>query len=335
MDDLGIRREVGELARNAVGEARAYRNKQVGVGNRIVGVHGAVHAHQAQVQRVGRREGALAHKRVDHRDLQLFSHSKQLFLGMGGDDAAADVQDGALGFLHHLGSLADLAQVALHRGLVRRDKHVLGVLEHHFRAGKVGRDVDEHRAGTAGVGDVEGLAEGLGHVLAALQQVAVLHDGHGDAHDVGLLEGIGADDAARNLAGDNHHGHAVHVSGGDAGYRVGGARAGGDDYHAGLAGCAGIAVGLVRCALLVAGKHVVDLLRVVQGIVDLDGLATRVAEHGVYALGLERGDDGLGAEHLLALLFGMGAKTHLGLILLVDYAHPKYAPLSALETSLA
>ena len=153
---------------------------------------------------------------------------------------------------------------------------------------------------TAGVRDVECLAEGLGHVLAALKQVAVLHDRHGDTHDVGFLERIGADDAAGNLAGDNHHRHAVHVGGGNARYRVGGTRARRYDDNAGFARSARIAVGLVRCALLVAGEHMLDLLRIVQGIVDLDGLAARIAEYRVHTFGLERSDDGLCAQHLLS-----------------------------------
>jgi hypothetical protein len=76
----------------------------------------------------------------------------------------------------------------------------------------------------------------------------------------------------RHLAGDDDERDAVHVGRGDAGHRVRGARAGRDDDDAGLAGSARIAVGLMSCALLVAGEHMVDLLRIVQGIVDLDGL---------------------------------------------------------------
>ena len=47
------------------------------------------------------------------------------------------------------------------------------------------------------------------------------------------------------------------------------AGAGGHWDHAHLAGGAGVTVGHVRGALLVAGQHVVDLLAVVEGVVDL------------------------------------------------------------------
>ena len=37
----------------------------------------------------------------------------------------------------------------------------------------------------------------LGKVVGRLQKEAVLHHGHGDAHDVGFLERVSADDSAR------------------------------------------------------------------------------------------------------------------------------------------
>ena len=169
------------------------------------------------------------------------------------------------------------------------------VAEHHLRAGEVTRDVDEHRAGATGRGDVERLAERLRKVVGALQEEAVLHHGHGDAHDVGFLEGVGADDAARDLARDDHERHGVHVRRGDARHRVGGAGAGRHEHDAHLAGGAGVAIGLVHRTLLVAGKDVTDLRGVVERVVDLDGLATGVPEERVHALGLEARDDGLGS----------------------------------------
>ena len=216
-------------------------------------------------------------------------------------------------------------------------------MEDHLGAGQVARDVDEHGAGAAGGGDVEGLAERAGEVVGGLQQEAVLDHGHSDAHDVGLLEAVRADDAARDLAGDDHHGDGVHVGRGDAGHRVGGSGAGGHEDHAHLAGGAGVAVGHVRGALLVAGQHVVDLLAVVEGVVDLDGLTAGVAKDGVHALRLEGGDDGLGARHGLALVRGVASRAkRLALDgqlahghLLLERRHERYAPLSALVTSFA
>ena len=216
-------------------------------------------------------------------------------------------------------------------------------MEDHLCAGQVAWDIDKDRAGAAGACNIEGLAERTRKVVGGLEQEGVLDHGHGDAHDIGLLECISADDAARDLAGDDHEGHGIHVGGGDARHRVSGTGAGGDQHHAHLAGGAGIAVCHVRGTLLVAGKHMVDLLGVVQRVVNLDGLAARVAKERIDALGLKAGDNSLGTGHGLALVLGFRAGTERTALdgglphreLFFECCHPIYAPLSALETSFA
>ena len=92
-------------------------------------------------------------------------------------------------------------------------------------------------------------------------------------------------------------------------------------------------------SLLVASEDMRDLLAVVERVVDLDRLATGVAEHQIDALGLERGDNGLGAVHAPALLLGLAAQAqrpaNLGFLAFHGVAHETYAPLSADETSFA
>ena len=151
----------------------------------------------------------------------------------------------------------------------------------------------------------------------------MLHNRHRDAHDVGLLERVGADDAARHLSGDNHKRHAVHVGGRDARDRIGGARPARHDGHADAARRPRIAVRLVHGTLLVAREHMAEHLRVVERVVDLDSLPTRVAEYQIDSLGLERGDDRLGSRHGFTLL------------LRLVRAHERTAPLSADVTSFA
>ena len=170
MDNLRIRRKIGKLAGNAIREARADRDEQIGIGYRIVRELGTVHAHKTQAERIGCRECTFAHQRGNHGDLQLFCHREQFLFGMGRNDAAADVENGALRFLHHLACLADLANIALNRRLVRGNKHILRVLEHHLRTSEVGRNINKNRARTTGVGNIERLAESLGHIVATLEQ---------------------------------------------------------------------------------------------------------------------------------------------------------------------
>ena len=115
---------------------------------------------------------------------------------------------------------------------------------------------------------------------------------------------------------------------------------GGDDDDADVARGARIAVGLVHRTLLMTGEHMMQLLAVVERIVDLDGLAARVAEDQVDALGLKRGHHGLRADHLFALLGVFAAQTARlacggRVLILLTFAHDTYAPLSAEETSLA
>ena len=113
----------------------------------------------------------------------------------------------------------------------------------------------------------------------------VLGDGHGDALDVGLLEGIPAQLGGGHVAGESHHGHAVHVGGGDAGDQIGGAGAAGGQHHAGAAGGSGVAVRRVAGALLVGGEDVTHTVRIaVQLIVQIQHGAAGIAEDGVHPL---------------------------------------------------
>ena len=160
MDDFGVRGELGELAGHAVGEARAACDDQVGLGHGKVCVLRAVHAHGTDVERVGSGERALAHERGDHGQLQRVRQLDQLIGGTGADHAAADVEHGALGALHALDRCADLLGVAAVGGAIRGQVDLIGIVEHHLLRQDIGGDVDQHRAGTAGCGDMERLAEG-------------------------------------------------------------------------------------------------------------------------------------------------------------------------------
>ena len=192
----------------------------------------------------------------------------------------------------------------------------VGVVVGELAQGDVDGDVDDHRAGTPGRGDVEGLVDDPRQVGRVLDEVGVLDDRQRDAGDVGLLEGVGADEVAAHLPGDGHQRRRVEVGGGDAGDEVGGAGAAGRRADAHLAGGAGVAVGGVRRALLVAHQHVAQLLGVVEGVVERDRDAAGIAEDDLAALVLEGGHEGLRPLHSLV------------------WCHWRTAPFSAPETSL-
>ena len=205
--------------------------------------------------------------------------------GLAGDDPAAGVDDRPLGAGERAGGGLDLARVA---GAGRRP--VAGHLgQGALEVGDIARplvnaDVHQHRPGPPALGDVEGLGERQGQVVGVLDQVGVLHHRQGDADDVGLLEGVGADARRAHLTGDRHQRHRVHVGVGDRGDQVGGARPGGGRADPGPAGDLRVPFGHVPGTLLVAHQEGADVRIVMEGVEQGDHRPTRQPE--------DRGDPG-------------------------------------------
>jgi hypothetical protein len=86
----------------------------------------------------------------------------------------------------------------------------------------------------------------------------VLGNGQGNASYVRFLESVAADEVNGNLAGDADDGGRVHHGRRNTRNQVGGSRAGGRHRHADFTGGAGVAIGHVGCALLVADENVVN-----------------------------------------------------------------------------
>ena len=84
----------------------------------------------------------------------------------------------------------------------------------------------------------------------------MFNDAQGHAQYVGFLEGVGADQAGRHLAGDDQHGNGIPVGVGNAGDQVGGTGARGGNADAQLAAGPGVAIGRQGTALFVAAQHV-------------------------------------------------------------------------------
>ena len=153
------------------------------------------------------------------------------------------------------------------------------------------RHVHQHRAGAAGDSQPECFPDGVRQVPDLPYKVIVLGNGQGDAGDVDLLEGVGADLRIHHIAGNGHHGNGIQESGGNASDQIGGSRAGGGDDHTGLPSGPGPAVGSVGSALLMGGEHVGHLVPVlVESVVDVDHLPAGVAENSMDAL-LQQGSD--------------------------------------------
>ena len=114
VDELRARRELGELAGDAVVEARADRADQVGLVHRVVGRARAVHAEHPQPlagRGAGKAPRPISVQVTGKRSLRANSVSSAEAFGV--DDAAAGVDHRALRGRERLRGLADLLLVAL------------------------------------------------------------------------------------------------------------------------------------------------------------------------------------------------------------------------------
>ena len=168
---------------------------------------------------------------------------------------------------------------------------VFGIGEFGRRLGDVLRYVDQHRAGPPGRREVERLLDRHGELGDVLHQEVVLHARPRDADGIALLERVLADRVRGHLPGEDHHRHRVHVRGGDPGHGVGYTGTGGDQAYPDLLARPRVAVGRVRCSLLVPHQDVLDLVLLEQRVVDVEHRAARVAEDVLDPLLLEAADD--------------------------------------------
>ena len=142
----------------------------------------------------------------------------------------------------------------------------------------------------------------------------MLGAGPRDADRVAFLEGVVADQVGRHLPGDDHQRDGVAQCIGQAGDRVGGARAGRHQHAADLAGRARIAFRRMHGALLVAHQHMLQAVRLLeQRVVDRQHGTARIAEQMLHALVGERLDHHFGAGHFLGhALLHRSSPTSLG-----------------------
>ena len=299
VNDLGLRGERVELSGDPVIETGAQRDQQVAAlqpGHRR---DGAVHTRHAQVLVVAVREGAARHQCGDHRDAGQLGQFPQLFGGLAADDPAADVEHGFVRGGDQLGGLVDLTVVRFGVRLVARQIHARRPAERARGLQHVFRDVDEHRARPSAGGDVEGLGHHPRDVVAVADQEVVLGDRHGDAGDVGLLEGVRADQRAADLPGHGDHRDRIHLRVGQRCHQVGGPGTRGGHHDADLPGGVRVAAGCVAGTLLVANQDVPQLLRVEQRVVDGEHGAAGDTEDDLDVELLQRPDYRLCAGELL------------------------------------
>jgi hypothetical protein len=265
---------------------------------------GTVHAEHPEELPVRSRIGAEPHQRRGDRKAGEAHELAQERGGVGPriDDAAAGVEDRALGLSHQVDGGPDAVHVALHRRLVglvpvvgRADVKAAGELH-------VLRQVDHHRARTAVRGHVEGLVQDARQVVDGFDEIVVLRAVARDADRVAFLERVRADEVGRHLSGDAHDRDRIHHRIGETRHRVRGARPRGHENDADLARGTGIAFRRMHGALLVAHQDVLDLLLMEKRVVDRQHRPARIPEDVLDPLILQGADHHVRPGHHLAHL---------------------------------
>lgn len=171
--------------------------------------------------------------------------------------------------------------------------------------------VDEDGPGASAHGEVEGLFHNTRQVRDVGNEVMMFGDSAADFDHRGFLEGIGADRARGDLAGDAEHRDAVEFRIGDGGDEVGGAGAAGGHDDADLAGAACVTLGGEGASLFVSGQDGADGVAVSrEGLVHRHAAATGVGKQNFDAMVDERFDQDIGSVH--HSLFGGGGRARSG-----------------------
>ena len=259
LDDFGTLGEGVGVQSHTVTEPGADGNDEVGLINGLVGGVAAVHTQQPQIVRLAVAQHTGGHKGVGGGHTGLFQQVAQGLAARRAAHAAAKVDDRAFRFIDEPCGFLDLFLIIAGHG---SDQLRLFVGELAGVRSDILGNIHQHGALTAGLCNAEGCPHGVGQVFDLAHGEVVLGDGHRDALNVSFLEAVPAQQAGGNVSGKGNHRHAVHISGGDAGDQVGGARTASGQHHTGAARCAGVTVCRMGSALLVGGQDMADAVRV-------------------------------------------------------------------------
>ena len=232
-----VPRDQIRLAYGAVRHARTHHNQKVRLVHRPVCIRFSVISDHAVIQRMLCRHHADAHHRRNDRYPVLLRKAAQLFFRLAQEHTASGADDRLFRPFQLTDDLFDLYGMSLDRRLVGAERNLLGVSEPaDRRILNVNRNVDQHRAFSPAVGNVERLLENAGNVIDILDEIAVLDEGFHRTRDVGLLEYVAAQQFTVYLTGDADQRDAVRKSRGDAGNHICRTGAGGDCTDTGLSG---------------------------------------------------------------------------------------------------
>jgi hypothetical protein len=147
VDDFSVRGEGGEASGDAIVEAHAEGDQEIGIGHRHIGGVAAVHAGHGDEVGVVAAHGAEAHQGIDSGSVGELGELAEFGGGVRGNDAAAGIDEGPLGFLYELGGAADLAGVTFGEDLVAGQVDGGDGLVVALRLETILRDIDEDGPG--------------------------------------------------------------------------------------------------------------------------------------------------------------------------------------------
>src|SRR6187399_1317171 len=171
MNLLGVFGVGLQVARDAVVEAHADGDDQVGLLNRAIHPGFAVHTHHAQRPRMTGRKPAQPKQGAGHRNVGALDQFEQLLGALGFDHTVSAEDDGTLGGRDHARRLFDIPAGYVAFGAITRQTHrrVVGNVFTALLLGVFG-DVHHDRPRSTGTRDVESLADRRSDVLGFRHQ---------------------------------------------------------------------------------------------------------------------------------------------------------------------
>ena len=215
--------------------------------------------------------------------------------------AAARIENRSLGSQHEINGLLNRIRICRESRMIRAMTHTILALIGPFRELHVLRNVDNHRPGTTGRRHIKGFVDYPGQIVHVAHEIVVLGTTAGDTDRVAFLKRIGANEMARHLSGDDHHGNGIHH--GVRNWCDGVCRSGPGrhEHDTRLAGGPRIALGGMTGTLLMANQNVANLLLPIKRIIDRQNGPTRITEEHLYALLGQGSYHNLGTAHHVRL----------------------------------
>ena len=276
MDDLFPIPVAGNVAGGTIGKPDAQRQDQITFFLNTGGTPGPVHTAHTEIPFMVPGKCRQPHHTERYGCRKTTCQQCQLFTCSGSDNTAARIDHGAFRAVE---SSKGICQIQFRQRLEEQ------FLRKKFRIFtkiclNAFGNIHQHRAGSAGNGDFEGGIQHAGKLPDIADRKIVLDDLLCDPHDVDFLKAVPSQQRDSHISGDGNQRHAVKISIGDPGHKIGRTRTAGGDDHARLAGDPGKTIGCMCRILLMSAQYVVDTMCVfVQFIINGQDCTARITEY--------------------------------------------------------